>query len=265
MNRLIVPGERRPRRASSPATATRWPRPAAATPSSRTPAARSTTSTTLLDRLIEEIDHRRRRRQPHDRLHLRPGRQPPDARRLGRGRDRLHLRRQRPAPDRDPGGKVTRYTYDDNGNTLSKFTSAVDQALYEWDAQNRLVGATVTDATGTSDIAYQYDADGIRVASIVDGDETRYLIDTVQPYAQVLEEYTPGGVIKVSYVYGNDLISQDRRGRSRSTTSMGWAARRSDRSEGHVTDRYSTMPSGVPWDKLARRLTYSFTVASRSI
>ena len=78
------------------------------------------------------------------------------------------------------GGVATTYTYDNNGNTLSKYTSAVDQAIYEWDAQNRLVGAKVTEATGTSNIAYHYEADGIRVASIVDGTETRYLIDTVQ-------------------------------------------------------------------------------------
>jgi RHS repeat-associated protein len=110
------------------------------------------------------------------------------------------------------GGVLTKYTYDNNGNTLSKFTSAVDQALYQWDAQNRMAGAKVTDSTGTSNISYQYDADGIRVASVVNGAETRYLIDANQPYAQVLEEYTPGGVIQVSYVYGNDLISQDRGG-----------------------------------------------------
>jgi RHS repeat-associated protein len=107
------------------------------------------------------------------------------------------------------GGKVTNYTYDANGNTLSRFTSAVDLAIYEWDAENRLVGAEVTDANGTNDIAYKYDADGIRVAQTVSGEETRFLVDTVQPFAQVLMEYLPSGLIKVSYVYGNDLICQD--------------------------------------------------------
>src|SRR5262249_36173519 len=74
-------------------------------------------------------------------------------------------------------GEETKYTYDNSGNTLSSFTSAVDQAIYEWDTQNRLMGAKVTDSTGTRNISYQYDADGVRVASIVNGDETRYLID----------------------------------------------------------------------------------------
>src|SRR5262249_19980601 len=137
------------------------------------------------------------------------------------------------------GGVATTYTYDNNGNTLSKFTSAVDQALYEWDAQNRLVGAKVTDSTGTSNISYQYDADGIRVASIVNGAETRYLIDTVQPYAEVLMEYTPGGVIQVSYVYGNDLISQNRSGVKSFYAVDGLGSTRAlTDSSGLVTDRY---------------------------
>ena len=99
------------------------------------------------------------------------------------------------------GGVVTKYTYDNNGNTLSKYTSAVDQAIYEWDAQNRMVGPGHR-FDRYEQMSYEYDADGIRVASVVNGVETPYLIDTVQPYAEVLEEYTPGGVINVSYVYG---------------------------------------------------------------
>jgi RHS repeat-associated protein len=137
------------------------------------------------------------------------------------------------------GGTLTKYTYDNNGNTLSKFTSAVDQALYEWDSQNRMVGATVTDATGTKHIAYAYDADGIRVSSKVDTDVTRYLIDTVQPYAQVLEEYTPGGVIQVSYVYGNGLISQNRNGSKSFYHVDGLGSTRAlTNASGAVTDRY---------------------------
>jgi RHS repeat-associated protein len=137
------------------------------------------------------------------------------------------------------GGVVTNYTYDANGNTLSKHTSAVDQALYEWDAQNRMVGATVTDSSGTHAIVYAYDADGIRASSTVDGDVTKYLIDTVQPYAQVLEEYTPGGVIKVSYVYGNDLISQNRGGEKSFYGVDGLGSTRVlTNAGGVVTDRY---------------------------
>lgn len=44
-------------------------------------------------------------------------------------------------------------------------------------------------AEGTLQIEYAYDADGIRVAKTMDGDETRYLVDINRQYAQVLEEY----------------------------------------------------------------------------
>jgi RHS repeat-associated protein len=136
-------------------------------------------------------------------------------------------------------GVVTKYTYDNNGNTLSKFTSAVDQAIYEWDSQNRMTGAQVTDSNGTKDVVYGYDPNGIRLSSSVDGDVTRYLIDTVQPNAQVLMEYTPGGVIKVSYVYGNDLISQNRGGAKSFYAVDGLGSTRAlTNTSGVVTDRY---------------------------
>src|SRR5205823_5878191 len=37
---------------------------------------------------------------------------------------------------------------------------------------------------------------------------TRFLLDTRVALAQVILEYTPGGVIKASYTFGNKLISQ---------------------------------------------------------
>jgi len=109
-------------------------------------------------------------------------------------------------------GQVTQYTYDNNGNTLSQVTSPTDQTDYHWDSQNRLIEADVTTASGTTQTLYQYDVDGIRVSQSTAGEETRYLIDTVQPYAQVLLEYRPSGLIVASYVYGNALISQNRGG-----------------------------------------------------
>ncbi len=106
------------------------------------------------------------------------------------------------------GGVDTDYTYDDNGNTLSKI-SLTDRVFYEWNVENRLIAAD-TDGDGTNDVTYEYDADGTRVSQTVNGEETRLLLDKNRPYAQVLEEYTPGGIIKVSYVHGHDLISQNR-------------------------------------------------------
>ncbi|EKU96916.1 RHS repeat-associated core domain protein [Leptolyngbya sp. PCC 7375] len=107
-------------------------------------------------------------------------------------------------------GVVTIYGYDNNGNTTSKTTNGTT-ITYDWNADNRLISAD-TDGDGTVDVVNQYNQNGIRVSQAANGEETRFLIDENRPYAQVLEEYTPGGVIIVSYVYGNDLISQNHEG-----------------------------------------------------
>jgi RHS repeat-associated protein len=136
-------------------------------------------------------------------------------------------------------GVQTQYTYDSNGNTLSKVTSASDQAFYHWDALNRMVGADVTDGTGTHHMTYAYNPDGIRVSQTIDGTETRYFIDTVQPYAQVLLEYSPGGAIQASYTYGNGLISQNRAGALSYYVVDGLGSTRAlTNGSGMVTDRY---------------------------
>src|SRR5262249_17628393 len=95
------------------------------------------------------------------------------------------------------------------------------------------------DASGTRHVMNAYDADGIRVAQAVDGAETRYLIDTVRPYAQVLLEYRPSGLVVASYMYGNDLISQDRGGaRSYYHVDGLGSTRALTDVAGMVTDRY---------------------------
>ncbi|KYC34733.1 hypothetical protein WA1_49275 [Scytonema hofmannii PCC 7110] len=104
---------------------------------------------------------------------------------------------------------VASYTYDNNGNTLMKTENGMT-STYTWDYENRLGAATLKNSSGIvlQSMQYRYNDNGIRVASVVNNQETRYLIDTVQPYGQVLEEYSPNGAVQVSYTYGNDLISQ---------------------------------------------------------
>jgi RHS repeat-associated protein len=137
-------------------------------------------------------------------------------------------------------GVVTSYTYDNNGNTVSRSSGATDQASYQWDFQNHLIGADVTDAAGTRHLAYQYDADGLRVASSVNGDVTRYLIDTTRSVPHVVQEYRPGGGVSASYVYGLDLISQDRAGRQSFYGYDGYSGvRLLTNAGGVVTDRYA--------------------------
>ena len=103
-------------------------------------------------------------------------------------------------------GVTTTYTYDNNGNTLTK-TVGTAKTTYEWNVENRLVGAD-TDGDGVNDVTNEYDGDGVRIRQTVAGEETRFLVDKNRDYAQVLEEYTPSKIIKASYIYGHDLISQ---------------------------------------------------------
>jgi RHS repeat-associated protein len=107
-------------------------------------------------------------------------------------------------------GQVTQYTYDKNGNLLLQM-SPTDAAIYQYDFDNRLIAAD-TNGDGTIDERNAYDAAGNLVSQTVGAQETRFLIDTVQPYAQVVLEYSPSGAINAAYVYGNSLISQLRNG-----------------------------------------------------
>jgi RHS repeat-associated protein len=107
------------------------------------------------------------------------------------------------------GGVVTAsYGYDNNGSTLTKTENGVT-TTYVWNDEKRLVSATV----GTTQIAYVYNDQGIRVASKQNGAETRYLLDEGM-VANVWEEYTPNGTVQASYVYGSDLITQTQAGQT---------------------------------------------------
>jgi len=104
---------------------------------------------------------------------------------------------------------VASYIYDNNGNTLIKTENGITTE-YTWDFENRLVAASEKNASGVvqQQMQYRYSDKGIRVATTIDRIETRYLVDEMQRYAQVLEEYRPLNTVLVSYVRGLDLISQ---------------------------------------------------------
>lgn len=99
------------------------------------------------------------------------------------------------------------YEYDSNGNLISRLKDGSEEFLYSWDAKNRLVGFEEV-LTGRS-VDYAYDADGIRVSSTTDGKKTNYLVDKNRDHAQVLSEQIDEQ-LTASYVYGLDLISQER-------------------------------------------------------
>jgi RHS repeat-associated protein len=103
------------------------------------------------------------------------------------------------------GTTSTAYGYDNNGSTIGKLDST-GTTNYSYDFENRL---THVDAPGKT-IDYQYDADGNRTQSKVNGVVTNYLVDTNRDFAQVLEERDAAGSLIVNYTYGDDLISQKR-------------------------------------------------------
>jgi RHS repeat-associated protein len=137
-------------------------------------------------------------------------------------------------------GVTTIYTYDNNGNVI-RIQNPDRQVNYDWNSENRLISGSITESAGiTKQIQYQYDASGIRVASIVDGEETRYLVDANRYYPQVLEEYKSTGESLNSYTYGAGLLSQTRNGESSFYIYDGHSGVRQLSSEtGQITDTYN--------------------------
>jgi RHS repeat-associated protein len=144
------------------------------------------------------------------------------------------------ANDRIISDGTSTYTYDARGNTIS-VTKGTDVTVNTWDDKGRLVKVVITSATGTKVLEYQYDENNIRVSQKVDGIETRFLVDSNTSYTQVLEEYNPiNGTIVASYIYGLDLISQQRGGVKSFYIYDGLGSTRAlTNSDGAVTDRYN--------------------------
>lgn len=104
-----------------------------------------------------------------------------------------------------PSPQVT-YDYDDNGNLIER-DDGTNQDTFVYDAQNRLISASINIGT-TSTLSYAYDADGVRRSKTVNIVTTYHLTDKNRPYAQVIEEIDDMDVVQMRYLYGDDLISQ---------------------------------------------------------
>ncbi|MGR9052538.1 MAG: RHS repeat-associated core domain-containing protein [Gammaproteobacteria bacterium] len=136
-------------------------------------------------------------------------------------------------------GETYNSEYDANGNLVARILDANNSERFFWDSEDRLIGADINRAGVTTQSAYRYDADGIRVAQIVNGSETRYLNDINRRYAQVLEEYSPGQLADVRYIYAQDLLAQNRNGNVSFYDQDGHSGVRAlTDPTGAVTDRY---------------------------
>ncbi len=146
-------------------------------------------------------------------------------------------------------------SYDPNGNTryqsgyVSQTTPGEVVAGASTPDQHDLENRLTQRADGTTTVSIVYDGDGNRVRKTAGATVTHYLVDDRNPtgYAQVFEEQqTAGGNPIVIYVYGLDLVSQDRAG---TLSYYGYDGQGSVRflttSSGTVSDTYTYDAFGI--------------------
>ena len=109
----------------------------------------------------------------------------------------------------------TSYEYDLNGNLVRVIGSA-QSALYEYNAENKLIKATVQNGVLVTEESYTYDYQGNRTSKTThrsDGvtEHVKYLNDN-SSLTNVLAEIDENGTAKCVYTIGADLVSQERDG-----------------------------------------------------
>ena len=133
---------------------------------------------------------------------------------------------------------MTTYTYDNNGNMLSRTTGG-NTDTFTYDAENRLISANIQSGANPGISSYTYDDDGLRTSATIAGATTSFLLDKNRANTQVVLERTASAF--VDYTYGHRLISQNRTGLgSRFYLSDGQLSTRQLVSQtGLVTDTYT--------------------------
>ena len=100
---------------------------------------------------------------------------------------------------------ATAYDYDTNGNLVRRSDGSQSRS-FMYDAMNHLRSTS----SGAETAQFRYDADGNRIASTAGGKTTKYLLDTAGPLSRVVQERPDDGSPAAGYVFGNELLSQQR-------------------------------------------------------
>ena len=111
----------------------------------------------------------------------------------------------------------TSYEYDLNGNLIRVIGSA-QSALYEYNAENKLIKATVQNGSLVIEESYTYDYQGNRTSKTTHKSNGEYEYTKYLNYnsslTNVLAEIDENGTAKCVYTIGADLVSQERDGRT---------------------------------------------------
>ncbi|NJK65072.1 MAG: hypothetical protein HC921_22280, partial [Synechococcaceae cyanobacterium SM2_3_1] len=94
------------------------------------------------------------------------------------------------------------YSYDANGNMITKLQDKVDETQYKWSRLNRLAEVILPNSDR---INYEYDIDGILTAKTKNNVRTEFINDKNRRYAQVIEE-NQSHQPQVVNVYGSNLL-----------------------------------------------------------
>jgi RHS repeat-associated protein len=90
------------------------------------------------------------------------------------------------------------YTYDNNGNMLTKVTSA-GSTSYSWDFENRLTSVSLPGSGGT--VNFKYDPFGRRIQRVSSAGTANYVYDG----ANVLEEVNGSSNVLARYIQSLDI------------------------------------------------------------
>ena len=136
------------------------------------------------------------------------------------------------------------YTYDQDGNLISK-TQGGQTSTYTYDVENRLTKVVTPQGTWE----YQYDGLGNRVATVLNGQRTEYLLDPTG-LGDIVGEYN-GSTLVANYTHGLGLVSRVNGSNSNYYdadaigSTVGLTA-----TDGSYVNRYSYLPFGEDLTKV---------------